>query len=159
MATQQAFNTLTASLGCSVPLLIDLIYQEGYAVPTHTPKLYTKARLEDLRKPSLPSFGIPESLTFRRYRTENIHHVDYVHAKKSFWRYNFMWSFLGVTTTLLQLHYVVRSIRTRRPAGALAAAGAMGLTWGAIMVEGKARRMYLDEMMDKVKKEEEKFTA
>jgi hypothetical protein len=156
MASRPAFNALKLSLGITVPLLIDLAYQEGYVVPSTIPNFYTKDRLKELSKPTGVPFSIPPSLTFTRYRTENPFHVQYVHAKKSFWRYNVMWSFVGIVSTTFQLVHMTNSLGLRRPAGAVAAAGAIGLTWAAIIVEGNARKMYLEEMHNKVMEEEEK---
>lgn len=70
-----------------------------------------------------------------------------------------MWSFLGVVAAAVQANHIVNSIRARRVGGAVAALGAMGLTWAAIMVEGNARRMYLEEMNRMVLKEEEAFDS
>ncbi len=70
-----------------------------------------------------------------------------------------MWSFLGVTSAALQANSIINSVGARRYGGAAAALGAMGLTWTAIMFEGHARRMYLEEMQQKVLKEEEAFTS
>lgn len=159
MASKQTFSLLTFSLGLSLPLLIDLAYQEAYLVPTTTPNLYTRARLEELIKPVKQPFSMPPSLTFTRYHTENSLHAQYVHAKKSLWRYNVMWGFLGVVSAALQGNYVVNSLIARRPAAAVAAVSAMGLTWAAIIVEGNARRLYLKEMHDEVMKEEEAFKS
>lgn len=155
MAPRQAFSTLKLSLGISLPLLVDLAYQEAFVVPTTLPGFYNKHRLAELRRPTGVSFGMPPSLTFTRYRTENPYHAQYINAKKSFWRYNVMWSFLGVVSGGLQLEYLIQSLRIGWPAGAIAAAGAVGLTWTAIIVEGNARKMYLEAMHDKVLKEEE----
>lgn len=159
MASRQVHNTLRLSLGITVPLLIDLTYQEAYLVPFTTPNLYSESRWKELIKPKGIPFHIPPSLTFTRYRTENPWHVQYVHAKKSFWRYNVMWPFIGVVTTALQLNFLILSLRTRWAAGAIAAASAMGLTWTGILVEGNARKMYLDKMQEKVLKEEETLTG
>ncbi len=155
MASRQAFNTLKLSLGISVPLLIDLTYQEAYLVPFTTPNLYAESGWKELGKPMGIPFRMPPSLTFNRYRTENPWHVEYVHAKKSFWRYNVMWPFLGVVSTALQLNYLINSLRVRWAIGAIAAVSAMSLTWAGILVEGNARKMYLDKMQEKVVKEEE----
>lgn len=159
MASGPAFSALKLSLGITVPLLIDLTYQEAYLVPFTTPNLYAESGWKELSKPKGIPFGIPPSLTFNRYRTENPWHVQYVHAKKSFWRYNAMWPFLGVVTTALQLNYLINSLRVRWATGAIAAVSAMGLTWTATLVEGNARRMYLDKMQEKVLKEEETLTG
>lgn len=69
-----------------------------------------------------------------------------------------MWSFVGVLAAAFQANHIVNSIRTRRAGGVVAALGAMGLTWAAIMVEGNARRMYLEEMNRMVLREEEVFS-
>ncbi len=159
MASRQAFNSLRLSLGITVPVLIDLTYQEAYLVPFTTPDLYAESRWKELSKPMGIPFHIPPSLDFNRYRTENPWHVQYVHAKKSFWRYNVMWSFLGVVSTALQLHYLINSLRVRWATGAIAAISAMSLTWTGILVEGNARKMYLDKMQEKVLKEEEVLSS
>jgi hypothetical protein len=159
MASMPRFSLLKFSLGASVPLLIDLAYQEGYLVPSTTPNLYNKSRWKELSQPTRHPFRIPPSLTFVGYRTENPFHVEYVHAKKSLWRYNVMWSLLGVVTTTFQANYIVNALQARRIAGAIAALSAIGLTWTAIVAEGHARRMYLDEMQKKVLKEEEAFSS
>ena len=154
MASRQTINTFKLSLGVLVPLLVDFAYQEGYVVPFTIPSFYTKSRLKELSKPMGVAFGMPPSLTFTRYRTENPWHARYVHAKKSFWRYNVMWPFLGMVSTALQLSYMIKSLRVRWTAGAVTAIIAMVLTWTGITVEGNARKMYLDEMQEKVLKEE-----
>ena len=68
-----------------------------------------------------------------------------------------MWWFLGLMSSSLQLLHVVNAVGLGRPAGAFAALGAMGLTWTGIIVEGKARKMFLNEMHDTVVKEEGSF--
>ena len=65
-----------------------------------------------------------------------------------------MWPFLGMVSTALQLSYMIKSLRVRWTAGAVTAIIAMVLTWTGITVEGNARKMYLDEMQEKVLKEE-----
>ena len=158
MASRQPLSVLKFSLSVYIPLLIDLAYQEAYFVPSTLPDLYTKPRLKELSKPSGVQFGIPPSLTFTRYRTENPWHTQYIYAKKSFWRYNLMWSSVGLITSTLQLIHVINSAAIGRPVGAIVAVGAIGLTWTGIIVEGKARKMFLDEVHDTVVKEEENFT-
>lgn len=158
MASNQTFSLLKLSLGVSVPLVIDLAYQEGYFVPSTFPGFYNEGRLKELKEPSRPRFTTPPSLTFVRYRTENPWHVQYVYAKKSFWRYNVMWWPLGVLCTALQSGHIVNSVRKGRPAGAIAGAAVIGLTWTVMIVEGKARTMFLNEIYDTVIKEEEAFT-
>lgn len=66
-----------------------------------------------------------------------------------------MWSFLGCMSSALQILHMVNAVMIRRPFGIFAALGTMGLTWTGIIVEGKARRLFLDEMHDTVVKEEE----
>jgi hypothetical protein len=149
---------MSFSLGVTVPMLIDLAYHEGYLVPTNTPNLY-RSRLEELTKPTRRPFRIPPSLTFVRYHTENPLHAEYIYAKKSLWRYNVMWSLLGVISAACQANHIVNCLKVRRFGGASLALGAIGLTWTAIMVEGNARRMYIEEMREKVLKEEEAFTS
>jgi hypothetical protein len=155
MASRQAINTFHLSLGMYVPILLDLAYQEGYLVPTTFPNFYTTSRLNELAKPPSRPVGIPTSLTFTRYRTQNPWHVQYVHAKKAFWRYIVMWPFLGVVTTALQSNHLLTSLILRRPTGAIVALSAITLTWGTVIVEGNARKMYIDEMYQRVMKEEE----
>jgi hypothetical protein len=158
MASRRPISALKLSLGLSVPLFIDLTYQEGYLVPSTFPNVYTESRLKELSKPSGVQFATPPSLTFTRYHTENPWHAQYIYAKKSFWRYKVMWSSLGLISSALQLIHVVNSAAVGRPAGAIAAVAAIGLTWTGIIVEGKARKMFLDEMHDTVVKEEETLT-
>lgn len=70
-----------------------------------------------------------------------------------------MWAFVGLVSTALQLSYLINSLRVRRGTGAIAAVGAIGLTWAGIVVEGNARKMYLDEMQERVIKEEEVLSS
>ncbi len=82
MASTRSFSLLKFSLGVSVPIVLDLAYQEGYFVPSTFPNFYNESRLKELKEPSIPDFATPPSLTFVRYRTENPWHFQYVHAKK-----------------------------------------------------------------------------
>jgi len=157
MAARQGINLFTLSLGAYVPLLLDLGYHEGYLVPSTFPNLYATTRLNELAKPTPFPVSSPPSLTFTRYRTENPWHAQYIYAKKSFWRYNFMWPTFGIITTVLQSNHLISSLILRRPAGAIAALSAITLTWGTIIVEGNARKMYIDEMYQRVMKEEEVY--
>jgi hypothetical protein len=157
MAARQKVSLFTFSLGMYIPLLLDLAYHEGYLVPTTFPNLYAKTRLNELVKPIPFPVRIPPSLTFTRYRTENPWHARYIYAKKSFWRYNILWSVFGVLTTVMQSGHLITSLFLRRPAGAVAALSAITLTWGTIIVEGNARKLYIDEMHQTVLKEEEMY--
>lgn len=157
MAADHLINTLRLSLTISLPLLVDLAYHEGYLVPATIPNFYNPTRLNQLAKPTLFPACVPPSLTFVRYRTENPLHAQYIHAKKSFWRYNAIWPALGVITSGLQTNHLIRSLRSGRPLGAIAALSAITLTWGTIMMEGNARKMYIDEMYQRVLQEEEVY--
>lgn len=159
MASRPVFHAFRFSLGISVPLLLDLAYHEAYLVPSTIPNLYAESQWKELIKPKGIPFHSPPSLTFTRYRTENPLHAQYIYAKKSFWRYNLLWAYLGTSTTALQLYYIISSLRARRVTRAIAAASVMGLTWTAILVEGNTRKMYLDKMQEKVLKEEEAVTG
>ena len=158
MSSRLVINTLRLSLGITAPLLVDLAYHECYLIPSNVPNLYANSRPEELLKPTGVPFGIPPTLTFTRYRTENPWHAQYIYAKKSFWRYNTLWPFTGVVSAALQLIHIIQSVRLGSVLGVVGAAGAMALTWTGIFVEGKSRRMYLDAMHDKVMKEEEAFS-
>lgn len=68
-----------------------------------------------------------------------------------------MWFFVGVVSSAFQVRHAMTSWMARRTLGIFAAFGATGLTWAAIILEGNARKMYLDEMQDKVLKEEKAF--
>ncbi|KAF7502855.1 hypothetical protein GJ744_004976 [Endocarpon pusillum] len=159
MAARPIFYPFRASLVISIPLLLDLAYHEGYLVPSTIPNLYAESQWKEVIKPKGIPFHSPPSLTWNRYHTENPLHAQYIYAKKSFWRYKLIWAYLGASTTVLQLYYIFSSLRARRVTRAIAAASVMGLTWTAILVEGKTREMYLDKMQEKVLKEEEAFTG
>jgi hypothetical protein len=152
-------NGLLFSLHISIPILCDLAYHEGYLVPSTIPNFYTRDRLKELSRPKLIPFSRPPSLSFVGYRTENPWHARYIHAKKSFWRYNVMWLPLGVTAGILQLTYLINSLRVRWAAGAIASASFLAITCTSIVLEGNARKMYLKEVQKKVLKEEEDFTG
>lgn len=70
-----------------------------------------------------------------------------------------MWAFLGVVSAAFQLSYIIKCLKARSPIGVITAASAMALTWTGIIVEGNTRIMYLDEMQQKVIREEETSTA
>ncbi len=70
-----------------------------------------------------------------------------------------MWPFIGVISTALQLNYLINSLRVRWATGAIAAVSAISLTWTGVLLEGNARKMYLDKMQEKVLKAEESFTS
>ena len=159
MASGPAINTLKLSLGFSVAMLIDLAYHEAYLVPSTLPNLYAESNWKELSKPAGIPFRRPPSLSFTRYHTENPWHAQYIYAKKSFLRHNLMWSALAVCTTAMQLSYFITSLRARWATGAIAAVSAMGLTWTGIVVEGNARKMYLNKMQEKVLKAEETITG
>ncbi len=69
-----------------------------------------------------------------------------------------MWWPLALLSSALQSFHILNSVRKGRPASAIAAAAAIGLTWTAMTVEGKARTMFLNEIYDAVVKEDEAFT-
>ena len=154
MAARQQINTLFLSLGLTVPLIIDLVYHEGYFVPTNFPGYWTQSRLDRLTQIRGLPYTNPPSLTYTRYRTESPLHAAFVHTRKSVWQFNAMWPFVAVVTSGLQLHWLIRSARMRVASGVFGALAAMGLTWSALVIEGHSRKMFLDDMREKVAQEE-----